>query len=477
MEEYPYTEESVRDLTRAALRRGYSRREFMTLVGTLGLAAAVSACDLSTGQNTATKSPYAISDADKLQWPQTVVPEPRSPVHLSIAHSWDAVFWTRQVQFDTLFMQRHPNIIIHAENTPFAGYLQKYIAQAAGGTLPDIIYCQYAWGQQFIRPGLIEPLDDYISRQPDFHLEDFTRPSLGFYQRNGKQYGIAYDCGPYMLFYNKDLFDQAGIAYPTNNWTLEDLKQAAIKITRGSGADKIFGLLALPSPGDASMAPTYLYPFGARYVNEPLETKSYIDQPEAIHAMEWWMELQLKYNAVPSADEKLALLQDAFTMGRAGMMNAGSWSTPNLTQNAHFKWDITIWPQGPDKRVMGAAGSAYMMPKTTQNKDVAWVYLNEYLSSAGQTFMWGMTGRGSPARKSAWPSYFASKFAPHGAKLVYEALSNYAVNEILYQPVTPRVTDAAQAIWDRVIARDIPVADALHQVAQQINPILALNAG
>jgi len=471
--EYQYEDDAIRGLERELMRQGYSRRDVIKLAGALGLTGLLSACGLSTGQNTATKSPYSISDGSSLQWPRTIVAEPTSPIQLSVAHSWDAIFWTRQVQFDTLFMKRHPNIIIKAENTPFSNYIQKYIAQAAGGTLPDIIYCQYAWAQQLIQPEVIEPLDDYISRQPDFNLGDFTKPSLDFYRRDGKLYGIVYDCGPRMLFYNKQLFDQAGVKYPTNDWTLEDLKQAATKLASGKGRTKIFGLLSLPTSGDASMAPGYLFPFGARYVNEPQETKSYIDQPEAVSAMEWWWELMFKYNAVPTPAEQLTLLQDAFTSGRSAMMMAGSWSTPGLTQNAHFKWDMALWPQGPKGRIIDTAGSAYMIPKSTENKNVAWIYLNEYLSPAGQSFMWGMTGRGSPARKSAWPSYFASKFAPRGARLVYEALNNYATNQIMYQP---RVTDTAGPVWDRVVAGDITIADGLHQITQQIDPILALNA-
>src|SRR5581483_1001619 len=111
--------------------------------------------------------------------------------------------------------------------------------------------------------------------------------------------------------------------------------------------------------------------------------------------------------------------QNAFTLGRAAMMNSGSWAAPALTLNAKFKWDIANWPKGPQKQVTYAAGSAYTITKNSEQKDAAWIYLNEYLSTAGSTFMWGLTGRGSPARKSVWPSYLKSKFAPPGVQNVY----------------------------------------------------------
>jgi len=485
--ENQHWEAMAHDFEREMLKSGYSRRDFVKLAGVLGLSGLLAACGAVKPQTdqgkaaagtptTSTQSQYSISDANGLQWPKTVVPEPTTKVQITVAHSWEAAFWPRQTQFDTLFMKRHPNISVVTENTPFSNYLQKYVTQAAGGTLPDVMYCQYAWAQQFITQDAFYPLDDYIAKQPDFNMDDFTAPSLGFYKRSGKLYGVAYDCGPGMLFYNKDLFDKAGVQYPNDNWTLDDLKQAAIKLTSGTGHSKIFGLNAAPTPGNGSVAPSYLYPFGARYVDEPQETQCFINQPQAVQAMEWWMELLSKYQAVPNlSDQQSFLQQTAFTLGRAAMYHSGSWAAPALTLNAKFKWDIANWPKGPQKHVTFAAGSAYSMTKSCQQKDAAWIYMNEFLSSPGSIFMWGSTGRGSPARKSAWPSYFKSKFSPPGAQTVFQVLNSYATSDILHQPTTPKVTNTAQPIWDQVMGGKLAVKDALDQVTQQLTPILAQN--
>jgi multiple sugar transport system substrate-binding protein len=481
----------IRDLEREMMKRGYSRRDFVKVASAFGLSGLLAACggqkpQTDQGRSAAgtptqpTKSLYDINDANGLQWPKTAVPEPTSKVQLSIAHAWDAPFWTRQQQFDTLFMKRHPNITISAENTQWTDFLQKYIAQAAGGTLPDIMYCHFSWIQQFVTQGSVIALDDYMTKQPDFNIDDFTKPSLGFYKRGGKLYGIAYDCGPGLLFYNKDMFDKAGVKYPTDQWTLDDLKAAAIKMVSGSGANKKFGFNGTPVLNDSTIAPSFLYPFGAQYVNEPAETECLLNRPEAVKALEWWMELRFKYNAVPSPGEQQAMTAqqtDAFTLGRSAMMINGSWATPALSQNANFQWDIAPWPKGPVKHSTFAAGSAYTISKSSQHQDAAWIYLNEYLSTAGQSFMWGMTGRGSPARNSAWDSYFKSKFVPPHARIVLDSLNTFASNEILFQPTTPKVTNTAKAIWDRVDAGKLPVKDALDQVTQQLNPILAANKG
>ncbi|HEY8454902.1 MAG TPA: sugar ABC transporter substrate-binding protein [Actinopolymorphaceae bacterium] len=479
-----------------ALRRGMSRRDFLVRAGVLGLGGASAAGALAsctggrrrpqTAEGRAAEQGgnrigtiYTDEAAEELNasltWPESIN-EPSSPVTITVSHAWDASFWPRQQQFDRFFQERHPNIRVRSENTPFDDYLQKYLTQAAGGTPPDVMYNQYAWSQNLIQQGLFIPLDEYIDRQQDFDLEDFTEPSMGYYVRDGERYGIAYDCGPIMLFYNKDLFDKAGVEYPTSSWTMDDLREAVIATTSGSGRDKVFGLSTIPYPG-GNFGPTRLAPFGGRFLNED-ETECLLDEPESVAAAEWWLELYLEHGAMPSPTDEQAMTQtDAFTLGRAAMAANGSWASPALLEQADFEWAIADWPEGPEGRITSAEGSAYSITAKSPNKDAAWIYLNEYLSTAGQIFMWASTGRGSPARNSAWQAYLNSEFAAEGTELVQKALNTYATNDgVLFQPTTPEVVNTATPIWDRVVNRDISVADGCRQVTAALEPILAENA-
>jgi len=116
-----------------------------------------------------------------------------------------------------------------------------------------------------------------------------------------------------------------------------------------------------------------------------------------------------------------------------------------------------------------------MITRDSKNPDAAWIYLNEYLSTAGQAYMWGSTGRGSPARLSAWPSYLESQFAPEGAKNIEESMRTIASHDILDQPTATRVVQAAQPIWDLVVAGQLGVKEALDQIFAAVDPIVAEN--
>jgi multiple sugar transport system substrate-binding protein len=484
------TDPNVADLAREFTRRGLSRREMISLGTRLGVTSAVLGGAMrltgqdaiaSGGRLAGATAHYQVALWDKSlgadgPWPEVAVPEPTEEVTLSVAHSWDATFMERQNQFDELFMERHPNIKIEAENTTFADYLQKYTTQAAGGSLPDIMYSQFSWAQQLIRAGLFIPLDDYIAQQADFNLDDFTPPSLISYQHEDQHYGIPYDEGPGNLYYNKDLFDAAGIPYPDETWTLDRLKEVALELTSGEGAEKIYGIGDLPSPGNATIAPSYLYPFGGEYVNEPDETECRLTTPETVAAFQWWQELR-EAGAAPHPDDLQTIAWPPFQFGRIAMYHEGSWATPPIQAGATFNWAIAMWPAGPERHSTFSAGSCYAITRDAANTDAAWIYLNDYLSTAGQVYMWALTGRGSPARLSAWPAYLELETAPEGTPLVQEALTTIASHDILDQPAGPRVTQTAGPIWDEVIAGTLSVEEALTEVCAAIEPLLAQNAG
>jgi multiple sugar transport system substrate-binding protein len=487
------------ELARELTRRGLSRRQMISVMLRLGLGmgsigAVLAACGQAPQGTTAPTAapaapveptaapPAAEPTAASLfdasvgdgNWPKSVVADPTEKVTISVAHAWDATFFERQKQFDELFMKRHPNIEVKAENTPWGEFRQKYVAQAAGNALPDLLYCQFSWSQELIKQGLFVSLDDYIAAEKDINLADFTPPSLVSYQRDGKLWGIPYDEGPANLYYNKDLFDAAGIGYPDSTWDLEKLKEVSIKLTQGEGPNKIFGLGELPSPGDSLMAPPYLMPFGATYLSEPKEDQCLFNKDEAVAAMTWWEDFR-KAGAVPSPADLQNVAWPAFQFGKIAMTVQGSWATPPIRAGAKFNWDIAMWPKGPKAHKTFSAGSAYMITRDSKNTNAAWIYLNDYLSTTGQIYMWASTGRGSPARLSAWPAYIESPFAPPGAKFVQEAMETIASHDIIDQPTGPQVTQAAGPIWDLVVAGQLGVKDACDQVFAAVDPIIAAN--
>jgi len=155
------------------------------------------------------------------------------------------------------------------------------------------------------------------------------------------------------------------------------------------------------------------------------------------------------------------------------MFGLASWGTPTLIQNAKFKWDVAPWPKGPKAQITGSFGSGYGITRDSKHADVAWSYLHDYLSKDGMEFMWGKSGRGSPARKEAYDSWLTSAGAPEHAKYYKDALENYAVTGHPYQTLAGgEILDIFNRNTDLIQTGDMKVEDAIAAMIKDGTPVL-----
>src|SRR5690606_5054612 len=128
-----------------------------------------------------------------------------------------------------------------------------------------------------------------------------------------------------------------------------------------------------------------------------------------------------------------AFEQGPWISGRVALEDVASWETPTLAQFAPFNWDVAPWPTGPAGRTTSSFGSGFGVTRDSTNREASWEYLSEYLSKEGMEVMWGLTGRGSPARKDAYDSWMNSEVAPEHAENFLQALDEYAVTGSPYK--------------------------------------------
>ncbi|MEU7833254.1 sugar ABC transporter substrate-binding protein [Nonomuraea sp. NPDC049129] len=408
-----------------------------------------------------------------LKWPTTQVADPASKVTLTVAITADVIAEVRNAQFDFFFHKRHPNIEIKRETSQFDSYLTKYMAQAAGGSMPDVMYTHYSWAQNFIANDIFQPLDEFIAKTPEFDKQDLPVNALGYYERDGKLFGLPTDMAPKLLFYNKDVFDKAGEKYPDESWTVEKMMEVARKLTSGSGAEKVYGFtpMLLPEP---DITPRALAQYGGRYLNAD-ESVSMISEPEAQKVFGMWLDLLNKDKAVPSLAELNQVLEkvEPFKVGHAAMSINGAWILTELAKQTAFKWGVAPTPKGPKGRFTPVIGSALAMYAKSPQKDAAWIYLNEYLSSTGQQFR----RISAPARQSAWePNAEALGIPKDVVETVKSAMKEYGTGDgVLKLPANKKVVETAKPIWERVMIGKTDLASGLKEITDKITPLLAEN--
>lgn len=432
-----------------------SRRRFISICGAAAGVTALAAC-------APPPAPAAMEGADAME-----------PATVSIGLTWEAAFQATQREFDANFMERNSDIVLEPVYNTWSDHNQVVPTWAAADTLPDLIYVHGSRAFPWAFEGITVSLQAHVDADPEFDVEGVWEEALRLYRFEGEQHGIPYDHGPLILAYNKDIFDAAGMAYPTEDWTLDDLVETSIQLTDLEGERKIWGWRGnMPDFGN-SLNRNMLNTYGANLYNDE-ETDIELDTPEARAAIQIWVDLIHVHQAAPTPAESEAFEQNAWISGNVGLSTMASWHTPTQASFADYNWDVAPWPAGPAGQHCGSFGSGFSITKNSQNPAHAWRFLSAYLSKEGMEFMWGSSGRGSPAREAAYQSWMDSDVAPASAQYFLDALQRYAVTGRPYQTLAaPQLLDITGRYQTLLRSGEIDVDAAVAGIVEEAQAAFA----
>ncbi|HIR14163.1 MAG TPA: sugar ABC transporter substrate-binding protein [Candidatus Choladousia intestinavium] len=266
------------------------------------------------------------------------------------------------------FEAEYPNIHVEIQITPWAEYWTKLEAAATSGEMPDIVTMHTNSVERYVNGGILAELEDLADYDESFSYDNYEAGITDLYTYNGIHYGVPKDKDCVVLVYNKKIFDDAGVEYPTADWTWDDLKEAAEKLTDKENG--IYGFNAYNN--DQEGYGSFLYANGADFLNED-GTASGLDTPEAIEAMEFYMEL----NANCSPSKEMQAEVDAVTMfatGTVAMQPIGNWQLSYFTDNETIKDDfaLAVLPATPEgNRATVSNGLALSIPADCENMEAA----------------------------------------------------------------------------------------------------------
>jgi multiple sugar transport system substrate-binding protein len=281
-----------------------------------------------------------------------------------------------------LFTAKNPNIKVELVYIP-SDYSQKVQTMIAGGTAPDIM--QLAEDiHSYSSKGQIIALDNYIT-QDGVDLKaryGETGGLTGAYSYDGKLYAMPDRGGALVLYYNKDMFDAAGISYPTKDWTWKEFLDAAQKLTKKDG-DTVtqYGWAA---GGWWPWWMSFMYMNGGTILDA--SGKPSVNTPENVEAIQFYNDLVYKYKVAPSPEDYANLglggPDPLFAQGKVAMATTGFWGIGGL-KDATFNWDISPLFQNK-KPATVLFGSGLAITKDCKNPDAAWKVVEFLTSEEGQ---------------------------------------------------------------------------------------------
>ena len=274
-----------------------------------------------------------------------------------------------------IFQENHPEIEVEHSVIPTADHAwdQKAAAALAAGTGPDVM--QMSPDYYGLYSDYFEDLQPYLEKEGVNADDVFTEGMLApYYRPDGKLEGRPLLENVFVLAYNKDLFDQFGVDYPTDDWTWDDLKEAAEKFVSGEGADATYGIV------NHWVEPNFaLICEGGSPYSDDLQTLE-LNTPEVAAGLDLFGEL-VQSKAMPDDTAAKSLPKEQlFVSGHAAMYPLGGFETKLIAEEIgdNFNWDVVTMPKvkdGGTNNVMYATG--YAMLNTAENKDAAWTFLKE----------------------------------------------------------------------------------------------------
>lgn len=253
-------------------------------------------------------------------------------------------------------------------------------AGAQGGSLPDVFWMHSNESERYMSNDMLLDLTDKIAESDKIDPENYPEDIWGLYTYDDKYFAVPKDVDTIALWYNKAMFDEAGLAYPTADWTWDDVTEAAKKLTKEDGSQ--YGL-ALRNDNNQAGYYNLIYDNGGYIISDD-KTKSGWDDPKTIEAMEM-LEGWIKDGVMPPLEVMAENGEDVlFQSGKVAMVPQGSWMVAAYRDNEYTaeNCDLVELPKSATtgRRVSLYNGLGWAAAANGEHTEEAWKLI-EYLGS------------------------------------------------------------------------------------------------
>lgn len=387
---------------------------------------------------------------------------------------WDREAQTEQVValFNEKMKAEGSNKRAEFQLIPYEQQTQLFLAALSAGTAPDVISLDIVLHPYFNSIGAFLDLTDRINALP--YRSALPEGMLHLGEADGRYYGIPYTVDLSGLVWNKELFREAGLDPERPPQTWDELIEYAQLLTKdfdGDGETDQYGFAIVGSSAGWQMFGfmPVVWSYGGRLLNDD-GTEVLIDSPEAIEALQMWVDLIHKYEVAPknAATWQYSDVYNAFVTERVAMMLSGNYNIITFKQDApHLDFGITFIPRSAHGQHASFSGGNLMaITSTTKEPDLAWEFVEFAMSEDVQVEIWAQEGA-LPVRTDLFDNkYFAQepKFAVF-ADILKVARAPYSTkyNE-LYAPMLTAM--------QRAMMGEISPEQAYQEAAQEMRRVL-----
>jgi multiple sugar transport system substrate-binding protein len=357
------------------------------------------------------------------------------------------------------FEKENPDITVEVTTLPYGDYGTALQTDLAAGTVSDVFDIEYANYASYQANGVLAPIE---VANPDAYRQSL----LEAYSTDGTSYALPSSFSDVVLYYNADLFDAAGLDYPTNDWTWEDEKAAAEALTDAAAGQW----------GDHQPISFYEYykalaQNGGEFLNDD-KTAVAFNTPEGIEAAEWLV--NKSGTVMPTIEQGQGTADfdtNLFKEGKLGMLHSGIWIFGALA-DVPFTWDIAVEP-GNTEQASAVFSNALGVSATSEHIEAASQWA-EFLSSSDVTVKTRLDAGWElpPISDEAQLATYLEKGAPANRQAVFDSLDGIALPPVVAQGQSEMQDILGEELVEAQAGRKT-VEEALASAEERINAVLA----
>ncbi len=370
------------------------------------------------------------------------------------------------------FAEEYPNVKVTFEPIN-DDYLTKVETMMLAGEAPDVIYGHPKYFQKWASQDLLLDLTPYFDNHPEFFDKEVYATNLfDAFTYKGKYISTINGADTFLLFYNKDLFDAAGVPYPTESWTWDDFLSACQKLTIDKDGDGEIDQYAIsPSMGHEQIE-AWMAAFGGELYDDVNNPKKVVaDSEKNVKALQMWHDIIFKYGYAPDA-EGSEVVTGGFDGGQIAMDLDGVYQCVYRSE-VDFSMGLAALPMEDENSHYVSLMAGYCVPKTTKYPEAAWALASFMQEEKGQEIL-AKTGLITTIHKQVASSdqVINMKGAPDNHILRVTSLDN-AVNA---DAKLPNWQETIDKVWspaiDQLYNGDITVEEALKKIQTGLEEML-----
>ncbi len=399
-------------------------------------------------------------------------PAPITSGHVNIT-VWEGYTQAESTAIKTLaaqFNRTHPHITVTPQfygNSDYA--LQKVLAAIAGGDPPDISYLYGSNAANIASTSKLVPLTHWLAKDQSFGWQHFYPFERAVATVNGKVIGVPALVDNLALVYNKTLFKQAGLSYPTANWTWADMEHAALKLT--DPAQKKFGWAYINDASEDTVWRFWamLWQAGG-HILTPNNRQAAFDSPAGIKALTYLQNLA-QHKAI-YLDNGSDTYLPVFNAGHIGMLWTGPWDLQQIIAS-HVNYGVTILPRAENHQTISGPDNWVMFNNGSRRVAASWEFL-KWFTSANVDLKWCLMTGDLPIRDDVQqlPGYaeYLRKYPKIGVWV--DNLHNSKQTRPV-STVYPKISTAVGQAVQGVLLGKYQPQQALKQAAQTTDGLLS----